>query len=89
MITVSAYGYRVEQRLAYVEKYGGDGNWHQVPVYWDEYLPVTGMGSLQIEEDNEMVDEQTMTPIDRLRRTAEILQNSNLSVYRRHIASKV
>ena len=89
VITVSAYGYRVEQRLAYVEKYGGDGNWHQVPVYWDEYLPVTGMGSLQIEEDNEMVDEQTMTPIDRLRRTAEILQNSNLSVYRRHIASKV
>lgn len=37
---VSAHGYRVEERIDYVTKWGNDGNYHEVPVHWDEYLPV-------------------------------------------------
>lgn len=55
-ITVRAYGYRSVRRLTYVDKYGGDGRWHKVPVYWDEYLPVTGTGNMYIKEDNDAMD---------------------------------
>jgi hypothetical protein len=39
-IQVTAYGYNVEKRVTYIPKTGGDGRVHQVPVHWDEYLPV-------------------------------------------------
>ena len=43
---------RTEKRLTYISKWGGDGRTHQVPVYWDEYLPVVGQGSISMTEDN-------------------------------------
>jgi len=39
-IDVTAHGFRGEERIDYIEKYGGDGKWHNVPVHWTEYLPV-------------------------------------------------
>ena len=88
MITVYAHGYRVKQRLTYIKKYGGDGRWHNVPVYWDEYLPVTGEGQYQMKEDNEFDDGET-THRQRLDHINNVLENNNLKIYRRHIASKV
>ena len=41
VLTVTAHAFRGEERVDYVPKYGGDGKWHQVPVYWTEYLPVS------------------------------------------------
>lgn len=40
-IRVTAYGFRGERRLTYVTKWGGDGHYHDVPVEWIEYLPVS------------------------------------------------
>lgn len=37
---VTAYGYRAVPRTDYVRCYDSDGNGHQVPVQWNEYLPV-------------------------------------------------
>lgn len=39
-VCVSAYSYDIAQRIDLVPVFGGDGRWHNVPVSWDEYLPL-------------------------------------------------
>lgn len=87
-ITVHAYGYRSERRLSYVSKWGGDGHMHEVPVYWEEYLPVTGSGEIKMKEDNGFHDD-SLTQAERLAHEDEVLDRNGLAVYRRYIASKV
>ena len=87
-IKVNAYGYRTEQHLEYVSKWGGDGNLHHVPVYWDEYLPVTGSGMIYLKEDNNFKDD-SLTQRQRLGHIRSVLAENNLNIYRRHIASRV
>lgn len=89
-IKVMAYGYRSERRVTYVRRWGGDGRYHSVPVYWDEYLPVTGVGAIDMKEDNDFHDNDNNIPqSDRLRHIYAVLDKSNLQLYRRHIASRV
>ena len=87
-LTVYAYGYRTLPRLTYVSQWGGDGRSHRVPVYWDEYLPVTGSGTIYMKEDNHFPDD-SVTHRQRLNHISKVLGDANLSLYRRHIASKV
>ncbi len=87
-IKVYAYGHRVQQRLTNVPQWGGDGRMHNVPVYWDEYIPVTGNGIIHMKEDNGFKD-GPVSQRQRLSRINSILGESNLTLYRRHIASKV
>jgi hypothetical protein len=37
---VDAHAFRREKRVTYVNKLGGDGRMHTIPVYWYEYIPV-------------------------------------------------
>lgn len=39
-ICVSAYSYNVIPRVDFVPVHGGDGRWHNVPVPWDDYIPL-------------------------------------------------
>lgn len=87
-ITVYAHGYRVEHRVNYVNKWGGDGRMHKVTVRWDEYLPVTGIGNICMKEDNSFRDDN-ISQHQRLNHIGEFLGNANLDFYRRHIASKI
>lgn len=87
-ITVYAHGYRTERRLTFVDRWGGDGRLHKVPVYWDEYLPVTGKGNFYIEEDNAN-KEDFKTQKQRLGHINDVLAKTKMDLYRRHIASKV
>lgn len=87
-VTVYAYGYRVEQRISYITKWGGDGRTHQVPVYWDEYLPVTGQRRMDIAEDNHY-DDAKANQHQRIAHVTEVLKDSGMDVYRRHIVSKL
>lgn len=86
VITVFAHGYRCEHRITEIRKKGGDGKWHDVPVHWDEYLPVTGQGSILMHEDN-AGDNTEMTQTQRVNHISEVLDKAGMSVYRRHIAS--
>lgn len=86
-IQVTAYGYESHRRLTYIQKWGGDGRLHDVPVYWNEYLPVTGHGQMQMQEDNG-AKEDFATQTDRLSHISDVLTKSRLSLYRRHIASR-
>ena len=87
-ITVYAHGYRAEERVSFVSKWGGDGHMHNVPVYWDEYIPVTGQGSLRMAEDNTPTNLDA-PPIQRIHHINDVLGKIGMSVYRRHIASKL
>ena len=87
-IKVYAHGYCSEERVEYITRWGGDGNLHSVPVYWDEYLSVTGAGYLYMKEDNE-AHNPSITHRQRLEHINHVLRDSNLDLYRRHIASTV
>ncbi len=87
-LKVYAYGYTSESRVTYISKWGDDGNWHEVPVYWDEYLPVTGVGSIRMKEDN-ATPEKSVSQGERMNHIHEVLNQGGLKQYRRHIASEV
>lgn len=89
-ITVYAHGYTAKQRVTYVRKMANDGRSYNVAVYWDEYIPVTGTGSLRIKEDN-YVDEKTATYTQRREHIKSVFEDfgSGGGIYRRHVASKL
>ncbi|MCT4469403.1 MAG1210 family protein [Mycoplasma sp. HS2188] len=37
-VRVSSFGYDIKPRIDYIPVYGSDGNYHDVPVHWDEYI---------------------------------------------------
>ncbi len=88
LITVTAYGYRSVRRLSNETVWGGDGKLHTVPVYWDEYLDVTGYGHIRIHEDNDFED-SSASQSERISHISSVLSDTDMNVYRRHIASKV
>ncbi len=57
-IKVTAYGYDTIERIDFVPTLGGDGRIHQVPVRWDEYIPVSQNSEVDI---NVMVDKTKPT----------------------------
>lgn len=48
VVEITAHGFRAEERVDYVEKRGGDGFLHDVPVEWTEYLPVERTSPLRV-----------------------------------------
>ncbi len=87
-VTVMAHGFRTRPRLTQVSALGGDGKMHKVPVEWDEYIPVTGQGSITLQEDNARQPDGKVTQHQRLDHINEVLHASGLTLYRRHIASR-
>ncbi len=65
-LSVMAHAFRGEERTDYVSVYGGDRKWHQVPVHWIEYLPVSRQTSVGVCEtgtaDREEFLRQTANP---------------------------
>lgn len=88
-VNVRAYGYRTVSRVDYVSKYCSNGNYYDVPVHWDEYLPVVGTGCLELQEDT--VDERPdLDPVARLQEINKKLDSfGENSVFRRHITSRI
>ena len=75
-VAVTAYGYRTEDRVDYVSVWGGDGNCHDVPVHWDEYLPVS--------RTREMAVTERATPADGF---AAAFSRASATAHRRSIYS--
>lgn len=53
-IQVSAFGYAGHPRVDFISVFGGDGRFHQVPVPWTEYTPVSRQSEMSIEERPEL-----------------------------------
>lgn len=88
-VEVRAYGYKAEPRIDYVSKYCRNGNYYDVPVHWNEYLPVTGTGTFEMMEDVDD-DAPDMDPLSRLHATEQKLQGfGDSSIFRRHITSRM
>jgi len=48
VIMVTAHSFYGVDRVDYVSVYGGDGNYHDVPVPWVEYCPTTKVSSATV-----------------------------------------
>ncbi len=49
-LKITAYSYKTESRVDFVPVFGGDGRMHNVPVYWDEYLPIENTKTVKLKE---------------------------------------
>ena len=76
VVKVVAYGYRTEQRTDYINKMGGDGRMHTIPVHWTEYIPVEQASKVEV---NVVETEQTETHQDRFRKLFEDLKNKEVN----------
>lgn len=47
-VNINAYSYATVERIDYVSKLGGDGNFHNVPVPWLEYIPIENQTLMEI-----------------------------------------
>ena len=70
---MSAYGVAMEDHM---------------PAYRDEYISVTGQGSIRIREDIDF-EYSAISQRERLDHINTVLDSANLNIYRRHIAPKV
>ncbi len=49
-LNVTAYSFRTEERVDFVQKLGGDGHIHSVPVPWTEYIPVERTSTVKLKQ---------------------------------------
>lgn len=76
ILTVTAHSFKTERRVDYVQKLGGDGYMHTIPVEWIEYIPVSQDSVVSLKE-LDMTEKQyngrfgsgTSTPIDKVTAT--------------------
>ncbi len=47
-VCVDAYSFDAIPRVTFVPRMGGDGDIHNVPVYWTEYIPLTNSSVMQV-----------------------------------------
>lgn len=47
---ITAYAYTTENRVEFVSVFGGDGFFHEVPVHWVEYIPVSRESTVNIKQ---------------------------------------
>ena len=60
-IAVTANSYKTIERIDYVSVKGGDGNYHNVPVPWIEYIPVSKTSHVRVERDDMQSEFTTVT----------------------------
>lgn len=48
LVEVNSWGYKAEKRTDYVTVRGGDGNYHDVPIVWYEYIVVDKNSTVEI-----------------------------------------
>lgn len=56
---ITAYSYDIEKRVDVVPVYGGDGHYHNVPVEWDNYLPLVAQNNFYI-STNEIAENKSV-----------------------------
>ncbi len=50
---ITAHSFSGTDRVSYIRKYGGDGRWHDVPVKWIEYNPISQVTPFAVGRANE------------------------------------
>lgn len=52
LLNIRSYAYRGIEHVDFIPTKGGDGKWHNVPVKWIEYIPISKDTSLVVKEAN-------------------------------------
>lgn len=71
IIQVTANGFSGTERVDYVSVYGGDGGFHDVPVEWVQYNPVsqsTPVSIVEMPEKDKAVIREDNYPVEKFRR---------------------
>lgn len=50
IVRIKAHTYDIEERVTYISVYGGDGRYHDVPVHWDNYIPLSNDSSIEVKK---------------------------------------
>lgn len=74
-VKVTAYGYRTVGRVDHVNKLGGDGRIHTIPVHWTEYIPVQRDTDIVI---NALDEEEETSYAGKLRQSIENIKNKKI-----------
>ncbi|MCR5349550.1 MAG: hypothetical protein K6E20_01015 [Acholeplasmatales bacterium] len=89
-VKIHAYSFRGEKRVTYVNKLGGDGRIHTIPVYWIEYFPVANDTELLLSKTD--ISRQEYTVKSHSEKFASAIRNiakGNAYKYERSIFSLV
>ena len=57
IVSVTAMSYTTVPRVDFVPVRGGDGNYHNVPVEWIEYIPVSNIKNIRVDAVGESKDD--------------------------------
>lgn len=71
VIEVTANGFSGTERVDYVSVYGGDGRFHDVPVEWIQYTPVsrsTHVSIVEMPDRDKTVIREDSYPVEKFRR---------------------
>ena len=49
---ITAYSYDIFERVDFIPVWGGDGRLHEVPVYWDDYIPLQAESYFFVADEN-------------------------------------
>lgn len=60
LVAVTAYSYTTVDRVDLIPVKGGDGNYHNVPVPWIEYIPVSKVSHIRLGENDSVADENAV-----------------------------
>ena len=60
VVLVTAYSYIAFERVDYIPVKGGDGNYHNVPVPWIEYIPVSKATPIVVGDDSTITDDDSI-----------------------------
>ena len=84
-VNVRGYTYTGIERVDYVSVYGRDGYYHDVPVYWTEYIPIFQDTVMEVShhEDSGVVFKNKLRTNERLQKFFDIYSTQNDIIYQR------
>lgn len=87
LVNITAYSYRIEPRVEYVSVKGGDGYYHDVPVNWDEYIPLSKESTMEIKKLE--IDDIKFEQLSSSTKDINIFTNKELYTYKNKIFAKL
>ena len=84
-VNVRGYTYTGIERVDYVSVYGRDGYYHDVPVYWTEYIPIFQDTVMEVShhEESGVVFKNKLRTNERLQKFFDIYSTQNDIIYQR------
>lgn len=87
LVEVDAYSFKTIRKVEYVHKMGRDGKSHAIPVYYDEYIPLTNKGYMKV-RSLDVSNEKYVESASEIRKTLKA-DNSNFAFTRGLFANYV